>query len=109
MSTDMTTPIDYDALIELISSDAIDANDFASQAVEAIRALRAAAVESERDAARYRFQHDNCLTFSPSRRLWELRDAAFLVVATGTAYTYEQAVDAAMAAQEKAQQQKECE
>jgi len=70
-------------------------------------ALRAAAVESERDAARYRFQHDNCLTFSPSRRLWELRDAAFLVVATGTAYTYEQAVDAAMAAQEKAQQQKE--
>ena len=47
MSTDMTTPIDYDALIELISSDAIDANDFASQAVEAIRALRAAAVESE--------------------------------------------------------------
>ena len=104
----MTTPIDYDALLARLvsgkneSAQYVAGSDIIREAANAIRALRAAAVESERDAARYRFQHDNCLTFSPSRRLWELRDAAFLVVATGTAYTYEQAVDAAMAAQEKA-------
>ena len=110
----MTTPIDYDALLATWGGmsphdDGIELCRVGNDMYDAILALRAAAVESERDAARYRFQHDNCLTFSPSRRLWELRDAAFLVVATGTAYTYEQAVDAAMAAQEKAQQQKECE
>ena len=99
----MTTPIDYDALISE-SANCLRHDAMGDSTVsliislnETIRALRAAAVESERDAARFKHLVANGVGWSDGSPHLTRRDSALRDIDKTRAE-----IDKAMAAQEKA-------
>ena len=106
------TAIDYDAIAHALEDEATAPLDVIGPALRdtllsgaaAIRALRAALAESERDAGRYWWLRNQASEERSNSLECELHFAVVLVCAHADTYTemIDTAIDAAMAAQEKA-------